>query len=95
MFVGLGDAKVGYNIDRGHIDPIQSSDQQPGFYAQGKGAYYLKGQILGKYLITSSFDTDRQQKALFRSWTPMCIIRSTGTSLPLITMPRTPRGRCT
>ena len=70
MFVGLGDAKVGYNIDRGHIDPIQSSHQQPGFYAKGKGAYYLKGQILGKYLITSSFDTDRPQKAMFRQLDP-------------------------
>jgi hypothetical protein len=70
MFVGLGDAQVGYNIDRGSIEPIQDRTLQPGFYAKGKAAYYLKGQILGKYLITSSLDTDRQQKALFRSLDP-------------------------
>ncbi len=70
LFVALGDAQVGYNIDRGNIEPIQDSTQQPGFYKEGKGAYYLKGQILGKYLITSSFDSNRQQKALFRQLDP-------------------------
>jgi hypothetical protein len=70
LFVALGDAKVGYNIDTGHIDPIQDKTQLPGFYKQGKGAFYLKGQILGKYLITSSFDSDRAQKALFRKLDP-------------------------
>ena len=70
LFVALGDAKMGYNIDRGNIEPIQDVTQKPGFYKQGKGAYYLKGQILGKYLITSSFDSDRAQKALFRQLDP-------------------------
>ncbi len=70
MFVALGDAQVGYNIDRGNIEPIQDKTQQPGFYKEGKGAYYLKGQILGKYLITSSFDSDRAQKAMFRQLDP-------------------------
>jgi len=70
MFVALGDAKVGYNIDRGNIEPIQDSTQLPGFYHKGKGAFYLKGQILGKYLITSSYDSDRAQKALFRKLDP-------------------------
>ena len=70
MFVALGDAQVGYNIDRGNIEPIQDKTQEPGFYKEGKGAYYLKGQILGKYLITSSFDSDRAQKALFRQLDP-------------------------
>jgi len=70
MFVALGDAQVGYNIDRGNIEPIQDKTQEPGFYKEGKGAYYLKGQILGKYLITSSFDSDRAQKAMFRQLDP-------------------------
>ncbi len=70
MFVALGDAQVGYNIDRGNIEPIQDRTQEPGFYEQGKGAFYLKGQILGKYLVTSSFDSDRAQKALFRQLDP-------------------------
>jgi hypothetical protein len=70
MFVALGDAQVGYNIDRGNIEPIQDATEEPGLYHEGKGAYYLKGKILGKYLITSSYDSDRAEKALFRSLDP-------------------------
>ncbi len=71
MFVGLGDAKVGYNFNRGNVEPIQSSDHfQNKFWHQGKASYYLKGKIMGKYLVTSSFDTDRQQKELYRKLDP-------------------------
>ncbi|MBF0593812.1 MAG: DUF11 domain-containing protein [Candidatus Omnitrophica bacterium] len=67
-FVAMGDGKVGYNINRGNIEPVQQVDQyQPGFYQQGKMAYYLKGKIKGKYIITSSFDSQRAQKEMFRS----------------------------
>jgi len=70
MFVALGDAQAGYNIDTGNIEPIEDKTELPGFYKDGKGAFYLKGQILGKYLITSSYDSDRAQKALFRQLDP-------------------------
>ncbi len=71
MFVGLGDAKVGYTFNRGNVEPVQSNDQfQGGFWREGKAAYYLKGKIKGKYLVTSSFDTNREQKALFRTLDP-------------------------
>ncbi len=68
MFVAMGDGKVGYNVDRGNIEPVQSVDKyRPGFYQEGKMAYYLKGKVKGKYIITSSFDSDRKQKEMFRS----------------------------
>ncbi|MBI3314622.1 MAG: DUF11 domain-containing protein [Candidatus Omnitrophica bacterium] len=71
MFVALGDAKVGYTFNTGNVEPVQSNDQfQEGFWKQGKGAYYLKGKVKGKYLVTSSFDTDRAQKELFRKLDP-------------------------
>ncbi|MBF0386539.1 MAG: DUF11 domain-containing protein [Candidatus Omnitrophica bacterium] len=67
-FVALGDGKMGYNVNRGNIEPVQSVDHyQPGFYQEGKMAYYLKGKVKGKYLVTSSFDTERKQKEMFRS----------------------------
>ncbi|MDO8675400.1 MAG: hypothetical protein Q7K71_04715, partial [Candidatus Omnitrophota bacterium] len=71
MFVALGDAKVGYTFNTGNVEPVQNNDQfQPGFWKQGKGAYYLKGKVKGRYLVTSSFDTDRAQKELFRKLDP-------------------------
>ncbi len=67
-FVAMGDGKVGYNFDTGNIEPIQSTDHfNNGFYNQGKLAYFLKGKVKGKYLITSSFDSEREKKALFRT----------------------------
>ncbi len=71
FFVAMGDGKVGYNFNRGHVEPIERNDAyQKGFWKEGRVAYYLKGKVKGKYLITSSLDTARQQKELFKSLDP-------------------------
>jgi len=71
FFVAMGDGKVGYTSTRGNIEPISQNDRyDEGFYAEGKLAYYLKGKILGKYLVTSSFDTQRERKEIFRNLDP-------------------------
>lgn len=67
FFVALGDIKTGYTFNKGNIEPVQQDDKfQEGFWKEGKLAYYLKGKIKGKYLITSSLDTDRKRKELFK-----------------------------
>ena len=67
FFVGLGDIKAGYTFNKGNIEPVQQDDKfREGFWKEGKLAYYLKGKIKGKYLITSSLDTDRKRKELFK-----------------------------
>ncbi|MBF0386139.1 MAG: hypothetical protein HQL27_09780, partial [Candidatus Omnitrophica bacterium] len=71
FFVGLGDAEVGYRVNSGDIEPVENDvNFKKGFYTEGKMAYYLKGKIKGKYLITSSFDTDRKQKEIFKHIDP-------------------------
>ncbi|MDP2930347.1 MAG: SdrD B-like domain-containing protein [bacterium] len=71
FFVGMGDAKMGYTFNRGNIEPAGSDDKfREGFWAEGKLAYYLKGKIKGKYLITSSLDTKREKKELFKNLDP-------------------------
>ena len=71
FFVAMGDAKMGYTFHRGDIEPIQHDDKfREGFWSEGKGSYYLKGKIKGKYLITSSFDSERDQKELFKNLDP-------------------------
>lgn len=71
FFVAMGDAKMGYTFHRGSIEPIQHDDKfREGFWSEGKGSYYLKGKIKGKYLITSSFDSKRSQKELFKNLDP-------------------------
>jgi len=71
FFIAMGDAKAGYTFQSGSIEPIKHDDKyQEGFWSEGKLAYYLKGKVLGKFLITSSLDTDRKQKELFRNLDP-------------------------
>ncbi|PIS33626.1 MAG: hypothetical protein COT38_04350 [Candidatus Omnitrophica bacterium CG08_land_8_20_14_0_20_41_16] len=71
FFVAMGDTKMGYSHISGNIEPAQQNDQfQKGFWSEGKLAYYLKGKIKGKYLITSSLDTERDKKELFRNLDP-------------------------
>ena len=71
FFVVMGDAKAGYNFNTGDMEPVGDNDKfKDGFWSEGKFAYYLKGKIKGKYLITSSLDTEREQKELFRNLDP-------------------------
>jgi len=71
IFVGLADLKAGHNDLSGSIEPIGNDDKyKKGFWSEGRVAYYLKGKIKGKYLITSSFDTGREKKELFRNLDP-------------------------
>ncbi|MDP8213258.1 MAG: hypothetical protein P9X22_08240 [Candidatus Zapsychrus exili] len=71
FFVGMGDAKIGYTFNKGNIEPVQSDEKyKGGFWSEGKMAYFLQGKVLGKYLITSSFDSQREQKELFKDLDP-------------------------
>jgi len=67
FFVAMGDAKLGQTFNHGNIEPVKQDDKfRKGVWAEGKFAYYLKGKIKGKYLITSSFDSERDKKELFK-----------------------------
>ncbi len=71
FLVAMGDAKMGYTFNQGNIEPVQHDDKfKEGAWVEEKLAYYLKGKIKGKYLITSSFNSDRQRKELFRNLDP-------------------------
>jgi uncharacterized repeat protein (TIGR03803 family) len=71
FLVAMADAKVGYTFHSGSIEPVDHDDEfHQGFWSEGKLSYYLKGKIKGKYLITSSLDTQRNQKELFRDLDP-------------------------
>lgn len=71
FLVALGEGELGYNRDRGNLEPIKHDDRRAdGSWSEGRLAYYLKAQS-GEYTITSSLDTDRtkpyaQRSGLFR-----------------------------
>lgn len=58
---------MGYNFTSGDVESIVDDDHfKPGLWLDGKLAYYLKAKIKGKYFITSSLDTKRKEKELFK-----------------------------
>ncbi len=72
FMVGLGEEELGGNIFKGNFETVGRDDQfRPGFYQKGKLAYYLKGKIKGKFLVTSRYDTTSpEQQKLFTNLDP-------------------------
>ncbi len=71
--VGFAEYELGSLSIKGNIE--QASDQDKAqaldsFYDEGRLAYYLKGKIYGKYMLTASIDTDRANKKLFKNLEP-------------------------
>lgn len=63
FMVGLGEEEIGGNIFKGNMETVGRDDQfHQGFYQKGKLAYYLKGKIKGKFLVTSRYDTSSPER---------------------------------
>lgn len=58
FFMALADAEVGLLKAKGNLE---NANVEKGFYTEGRLAYYLKGTVLGKYLITSAMDTGKKK----------------------------------
>jgi uncharacterized repeat protein (TIGR01451 family) len=56
FFLAFADGKVGQLQGKGHLEGAGMRDDEE-FYQEGRAAYYLKGVVAGKYLVTSAFDS--------------------------------------
>lgn len=68
FIVGLADLTVGENKVSGSIEPLAVDDQHYGgdIFVDGRLAFYLKGKVQGKYLVTAQLDTGTEDiKDLF------------------------------
>ena len=62
VVVGLAEGTVGNNSVSGNIQNLNASDLEDDFYDDGRLAFYAKGKILGKYLLTTAFDSAKQNR---------------------------------
>jgi hypothetical protein len=70
FMVGLADLTVSDNDISGSIAPVGLLDRYDGTITEGRLAFYLKGKIQGKYLITAQADTtERDVKDLLDGFT--------------------------
>lgn len=57
FFVGLGDLTIGARSDNGRALVEASGEEFESTFVNGRAAFYLKGKIKGKYLLTAALDT--------------------------------------
>lgn len=69
FMVGMIDVTAGKTNVRGNVETLADGDEfEEDVYVDGRIAFYLKGKIKGKYLITAQMDTgDEPVKDLFDS----------------------------
>jgi hypothetical protein len=61
FFIGLAELYYGSNSIESSVELIEESDQFSEEVDMGRIAFYLKGKIKGKYLITAWFDTEEEK----------------------------------
>jgi uncharacterized repeat protein (TIGR01451 family) len=84
FIVGIVDLTLGQYSFRGHVEPVAQDDHyDEKVYVDGRAAFYLKGKIKGKYLLTAYLDSeegkiqdiykrlgDKDPKRIFRNLDP-------------------------
>ncbi|MDF3029750.1 MAG: conserved repeat domain [Moraxellaceae bacterium] len=58
VLVGFAEGTVGYNTLKGNSQPIAATAKDGG-YSDGQVSLYAKGRVLGKWLLTMAYDTDK------------------------------------
>ena len=66
FYVGLADFTVGYNL-KDHVEDIRPGEFDDDIYTRGRAAFYVKGKIKGRYILTAAADTgEKRLKSLFK-----------------------------
>ncbi|MFA6455518.1 MAG: hypothetical protein WCW40_01755, partial [Bacteroidota bacterium] len=63
MIVGSADASGSFLSTKGNLDGLKNKGQiDSGFHSTGRMAFYGRGTVLDKYLLTASYDNERRQR---------------------------------
>ena len=60
ILVGLAEGTAGYNTISGNMESLGPDDEED-FYTDGRLAFYAKGRIKGKWLLTARYDSGRDK----------------------------------
>ena len=72
VLVGLAEGTAGYNTLSGHLESLPAGVDDK-LYDNGRIAFFAKGQVKGKWLLTMAYDSakpDRQGKSLYQTIDP-------------------------
>jgi uncharacterized repeat protein (TIGR01451 family) len=62
ILVGLAEGTAGYNTVSGNMENLTAGDQEDAFYQDGRVAFFAKGRIKGKWLLTAAYDSGRERE---------------------------------
>jgi len=62
ILVGLAEGTAGYNTLSGNMENLRKADIDDNFYKDGRVAFFAKGQIKGKWLMTIAYDSDKTKE---------------------------------
>ncbi len=64
ILVGLAAGTTGYRALSEHATPLPAGAPAEGFERDGRVAFFAKGQVLGSYLLTLAYDSERSRAPL-------------------------------
>ncbi len=63
ILAGVVSGTVGYNTVSGNLEQLAAADRNEDFYADGRLAFFAKGRLKGKWLLTLAYDsTDPERR---------------------------------
>jgi len=63
ILVGLAEGTAGFNAVSGNMTGLDNAGVEDSFYTDGKVAFFAKGRIKGKWLMTLSYDISKTKDA--------------------------------
>ncbi len=61
ILVGLAEGTVGYSSVSGNMEGLAAAGMDENLYADGKVAFFAKGRIKGKWLMTMAYDSSKNR----------------------------------
>ncbi|MGA2554307.1 MAG: OmpA family protein, partial [Smithella sp.] len=62
ILVGFAEGTAGYNTATGNMENLQNADVDENYYRDGRVAFFAKGQIKGKWLLTIAYDSNKKKE---------------------------------
>ncbi|WP_345549033.1 OmpA family protein [Microbulbifer aestuariivivens] len=61
VVVGFAEGTLGYNTLEQNMQPLAAGDEE-GVYTDGQISFYAKGRVLGRWLLTMAYDSDKTRE---------------------------------
>jgi len=62
IIVGLAEGTAGYNTISGNMENLSDADAEEKWYQDGRVAFFAKGKVRGKWLLTLAYDSEKDRR---------------------------------